>query len=1200
MADPLTTVLGFDATGALTTLNALNSVLKSYTMNMAAAATATRNYNSAAASVDKNLKSQASAVRGATAAQGQLVNQSQKSKGALRSVSTQAAASSATIDRLAKTTKKASGQMILSWKSVIRIFAIQVIHQGISKITSGLSGAAQAARKFEIGVAEVETIASGMGVSFDEIAAQAREVSMALGQPLDVVVEAQYQLFSNQVGNATESLLAFTAAQRLSIAGVTPLNDAIALITGTLNSYGESAAEADKIAAKLFKTVELGRVRISELGDSLGRVTVLGAQLGISLDEILASIATLTIQGVKASDAMTQVLNVELKLIKPTDALKDAMAELGVTSGEAGIQAFGFQGFLAKLKETTGGTATEMGELFGRVRATRGALGVTGKAAKKYEERLTAIKEATSELLDAKVSLIFETNAKQVEVELNRLSVQITENFGRGINTTLKETFDTFGGGTETLLTFGTAASAAAATFLLMRAGALKTILALFGYTTSVNLATGATVRMRTAGILATGSIKKLIIATRAFLATPVGAAVAIAVAIVAIGWAYNKVEAAAKKYFETVDEYNKRNLKNILKTSNKEHQARKDHFDKRIKNLQKFNTERVKLELDAAKKAEFLEKNVNASILEQISMRTDAIRDYADGVSGIIDGLQGKLKDLRSDSRGIKQTIDDFKITRKTKGMGDIEKFFLLIERSETKRGDARAASLRGETELSKTLSDQATNYAKQALTAADASKNRVAIHRAEQNNINILKDQLDANRRVSRQEVSRAAIAGKSADGLFAQAANLQRLTDKYKDLGTKLSDVKTTEAEQINITKERLSLAGEITDEFAKFAKRGKEAKVLGLEEPFKQAIKSFRDPITGIEMDLSDVIVFNTSRVASILQVTLDEASKQVKIEIQAITGEKTAIGGQKALTKVGEEVDEIRKRQENVINAQGVINALTVQTRLKTVAVNEALRGQEAWYVNLQRNSGKLAASFLDLWKAPTAQPRQPGPVGLDETVRGIDAQAIAIQRLITEGGDIDEINRRIEVLANSKFGLINQGFFGAANALDTLVDTLGEGRDAFALIEDNKEIDMSPVATQFNAVNTSAANATTSINDLNAAIKRVNQTEGVSAQGKSLGGMIYRQLGGYIPKGTDTIPAMLSPGEYVVNAKATRQFYSQLVAMNSGTQPVYRAEGGPVTNVGDVSIAVNGTQAPQQTAREIMSAFRRETRRGTS
>lgn len=58
------------------------------------------------------------------------------------------------------------------------------------------------------------------------------------------------------------------------------------------------------------------------------------------------------------------------------------------------------------------------------------------------------------------------------------------------------------------------------------------------------------------------------------------------------------------------------------------------------------------------------------------------------------------------------------------------------------------------------------------------------------------------------------------------------------------------------------------------------------------------------------------------------------------------------------------------------------------------------------------------------------------------------------------------------------------------------------------------------------------------------------------------------------PKGTDTVPAWLTPGEYVMNAEATRMFEPQIEAMNDagravqarqgGSIPEYSAHGGPV------------------------------------
>ena len=58
------------------------------------------------------------------------------------------------------------------------------------------------------------------------------------------------------------------------------------------------------------------------------------------------------------------------------------------------------------------------------------------------------------------------------------------------------------------------------------------------------------------------------------------------------------------------------------------------------------------------------------------------------------------------------------------------------------------------------------------------------------------------------------------------------------------------------------------------------------------------------------------------------------------------------------------------------------------------------------------------------------------------------------------------------------------------------------------------------------------------------------------------------------PKGTDTVPAWLTPGEFVMNAEATRMFEPQIEQMNNvgravqaqqgGTIPEYAADGGPV------------------------------------
>ena len=86
----------------------------------------------------------------------------------------------------------------------------------------------------------------------------------------------------------------------------------------------------------------------------------------------------------------------------------------------------------------------------------------------------------------------------------------------------------------------------------------------------------------------------------------------------------------------------------------------------------------------------------------------------------------------------------------------------------------------------------------------------------------------------------------------------------------------------------------------------------------------------------------------------------------------------------------------------------------------------------------------------------------------------------------------------------------------------------------------------------------------------------INNTEAVQrieAVPKYKGGIIYANNGmlvPYQPKGTDTVPAMLTPGEFVVNRRATQENLPLLKSINNGTS--YLQTGGPTgsssTNAG--------------------------------
>lgn len=98
-------------------------------------------------------------------------------------------------------------------------------------------------------------------------------------------------------------------------------------------------------------------------------------------------------------------------------------------------------------------------------------------------------------------------------------------------------------------------------------------------------------------------------------------------------------------------------------------------------------------------------------------------------------------------------------------------------------------------------------------------------------------------------------------------------------------------------------------------------------------------------------------------------------------------------------------------------------------------------------------------------------------------------------------------------------------------------------------------------------------------NQLNAIALNTRETadalkNGVPAPTKSSGGIIYASKGQAIfkPKGSDTVPAMLTPGEFVVNKSATSKNLPLLQSINNGYSKggsvSYYADGGPVAAFG--------------------------------
>jgi TP901 family phage tail tape measure protein len=239
---------------------------------------------------------------------------------------------------------------------------------GLSKLVGKLSDA-------ETGLAKVNTIARLSSSELATLEAAAAEVGTEIGILTEDRLEAMYQALS--AGVPSDQLIQFLrTVGQAAIGGQVDLTTAVDGISSALNAYGMEASRAQEVSDAFFLAVRLGKTTFGELAESIGQVAPLASSMGISLDEVLAGITSLTKQGIATSQAVTSIRSAMVALQKPTQSMKTVLAALN--SEVAGFVNLPFVTRLQLIREKAQALGLPLSEVFGRVEALNGVVAVTG------------------------------------------------------------------------------------------------------------------------------------------------------------------------------------------------------------------------------------------------------------------------------------------------------------------------------------------------------------------------------------------------------------------------------------------------------------------------------------------------------------------------------------------------------------------------------------------------------------------------------------------------------------------------------------------------------------------------------------------------------------------------------------------------------------------------------------------------------
>lgn len=261
-------------------------------------------------------------------------------------------------------------------------------------IAGGFAAATKASLSFEDGVAKVYTIADKSIKPISEMSDELLALSNRTGKGARELAEAAYQALSASV--STEEAVGFVStAADLAKAGFLETSGAVDVLTTVINAYGMSAIDAQKIADQLIQTQNDGKTTVDQLAQSMGQIIPTAAALNVPLEQLNAAYALMTKQGINTANTTTYLNGLFTELSDSGSTVGTILQETtGKTFGQLQASGKSLGDILQILSTTVNGDSEAFLNLFGNVRAGRGALALLNAGVEEFNAETAKMQAA--------------------------------------------------------------------------------------------------------------------------------------------------------------------------------------------------------------------------------------------------------------------------------------------------------------------------------------------------------------------------------------------------------------------------------------------------------------------------------------------------------------------------------------------------------------------------------------------------------------------------------------------------------------------------------------------------------------------------------------------------------------------------------------------------------------------------------------
>lgn len=199
---------------------------------------------------------------------------------------------------------------------------------------AGIAGVTHAAADFEQSMSKVKALSGATGEAFEGLKETARHLG-ATTQYTDGEVAEGMEMLARSGLKANEIVQAMPGMLNTAAASQTDLALASDIVTDVLSEFNLKASETGRVADVLTYGVNNSNSTMEDFGYAMKYAGPIASTAGYSMESLGASIALMSMHGIKASQAGTSLRQIITRLAAPPKPAANALYELGIKTEDA-------------------------------------------------------------------------------------------------------------------------------------------------------------------------------------------------------------------------------------------------------------------------------------------------------------------------------------------------------------------------------------------------------------------------------------------------------------------------------------------------------------------------------------------------------------------------------------------------------------------------------------------------------------------------------------------------------------------------------------------------------------------------------------------------------------------------------------------------------------------------------------------------